>query len=245
MLWDTQYDNGHVANLDALHLLWQPASFFVVCVCHFIHLRVFVYVSPAHFAPSRICTRLRYAVFSKMNNAGSQVANNRYQPTYAYDVDPALGSTAMPGFSEYAGLYRFYRVQAAKIVVRFCNEDTTLGAWCYITATNYDPGSNHVVGTTTSQLGQPQTKSVLLGSSAGGHPVAVMKAKATTASFAGAWDGNILDNYCAPTSGASSPANNWFFDVGVYTTAVMTNGVGTAVTMEVDIEFFEFTNPSS
>lgn len=50
----------------------------------------------------------KYVVQGVLNNAGGVRASNRYN-TDAYDIDPSLGSTAMPGFTEWATLYQRFR----------------------------------------------------------------------------------------------------------------------------------------
>jgi len=205
-----------------------------------------IYISPAQgFASSRLATRLRYAKTYQSNNAGVNVTNFRFNPVYAYDVDPILGSTALTGFAEYAALYRFYRVQAATITVAAVCDDNVGLTWFYICPTNYDPGANHSRAIAIGQVQQPRCGHKHFSLFSGGKPMAVLTKRATTADFGGAWDTRTLDNYCAPTSGSSGPANSWYFDVGFICDQVLANGYSTNVLLEVEIEFFELTNPAN
>lgn len=48
-----------------------------------------------------------------------------YRTNSAWDVNPSIGSTAMPGFSEWAKFYNQYRVFAVKVKCQFVNNTTT------------------------------------------------------------------------------------------------------------------------
>jgi hypothetical protein len=58
--------------------------------------------------PSEYDTVLIYTVQDTVTNAAGFAASIRFR-NEAYDVDPALGSTAMPGFAEFAAFYARYR----------------------------------------------------------------------------------------------------------------------------------------
>jgi len=51
---------------------------------------------------------LKYAVLNTVTNVAGFAASVRFG-TNAYDVDPALGSTAMAGFAEFAAFYKKFR----------------------------------------------------------------------------------------------------------------------------------------
>lgn len=58
--------------------------------------------------PSQYVTRLKYLVYDIVTNVGGAQASVRFR-SEAYDVDPALASTAMPGFTEMAAFYQRFR----------------------------------------------------------------------------------------------------------------------------------------
>jgi len=58
--------------------------------------------------PPQFDTVLSYHVQDVITNVAGTAASIRFT-TNAYDVDPALGSTAMPGFTEFAGFYARFR----------------------------------------------------------------------------------------------------------------------------------------
>jgi hypothetical protein len=61
--------------------------------------------------PEEFDTTLVYTVQDVMTNVGGTAASIKFR-TEAYDVDPALASTAMPGFAEFAAFYARYRTLA-------------------------------------------------------------------------------------------------------------------------------------
>jgi len=177
-----------------------------------------------------------------MNNAGSAFANIRFTPTYCYDVDPALGSVAVPGFTEYGTLYRFYRLVSARIVVNFGNNEA-FPLTAYVCPINFDPGANAALAVATSVRGQNVCRAAMLGSLTG-IGTKIIRASTTTQTFGGVlWTGQI-DTYCAPVSGASAPANNWYYMVGVTSPQVLVNGVTLDVVLHLTIEFFELNTPT-
>lgn len=193
------------------------------------------------WAPRRLRVTLRYSVFKQLVNAGFQYANVRYTPTYCYDVDPLLGSTAMPGFTEYGAIYRFYRLRKSSIKVDFSNTEGS-AMMCFVTPVNYDPGSNaNPQGFMTSSL---LCKKFLIGNT-NGNGIGSIKHGVSTDVIAGVRDVQVADSYSAPCSGSSSPANNWYWAVGVYSSANMVTGVYIVVDINCEIEFFELANPSS
>ena len=94
-----------------------------------------------NYMPSRLRTTLKYNTSGILNNAGVVFANVRLKPTDAYDVDPTLGSTSMPGFTELAAIYRYYRVRACLFKADFSNRES-FPLMAYVALVNQDPGQN-------------------------------------------------------------------------------------------------------
>jgi hypothetical protein len=89
--------------------------------------------------PDRLQLRLEY------NGVGAQTVSIaashtafRYRPSAAYDVDPVLGSTTMPGFTELAGIYNSYRVTKSKFRFEIVSNDARTGSVVLIPL-NTDP----------------------------------------------------------------------------------------------------------
>jgi hypothetical protein len=90
-------------------------------------------------AADEITVKLRYPIRGTLA-AAATVISKRYTVNGAYDVDPVLGSTATPGYAEYAALYTYYRVQHVRVKLDVCNLDN-LGVALYWTMNNQDPGT--------------------------------------------------------------------------------------------------------
>lgn len=201
-----------------------------------------VRVQNGFWAPARIATTLRFSKFVTLSAAAATAANVRFVPTFAYDIDPTVGSTAMAGFTEYAGMYRFYRVQASKIHCAFANVQA-FNVIAYVIPSNVDPGANFNSTTAQQQLANTYCRQCILGPLTGANHQNIIS-RMSTAKYGGAWDEDVIDNYCGLTSG-TTPTNNWYWTVGIVGTANVSTGCDVLVTLDVSIEFLELTNPSS
>lgn len=192
------------------------------------------------WAARRLRVTLRYSQFVTISNPGSVQCNRRLNPTYCYDVDPLLGSTSMPGFNEYANIYRFYRLRSSSLTCNFSNVET-FPVMVYITPINYDPGAN---ATPTEFLtGSMLCRKKVLGPLTG-EGTGTVSSSISTNVLTGIKDVQVADSYTAPTSGASTPANSWYWAFGSIGTAVGVSGVAVNFNLECTIEFFELTNPA-
>jgi len=201
-----------------------------------------VRVRNGFWAPSRIATMLRFSKYVTITAGAATAANIRLVPTFAYDVDPTVGSTAMAGFSEYAGMYRFYRVQMSKIHCAFANNQA-FNVIAYIIPANADPGANYSAAVAQQQLANPFCRQCILGPLTGANHQNVTH-KTSTAKYAGVWDEYEIDTYVGSTSG-TSPSNNWYWTIGIVGTANVTLGMDCLATVDIAIEFFELTNPAT
>jgi hypothetical protein len=193
-------------------------------------------------APRYRCS-LRYHGNITINNAGFTAANVRYIPTFAYDVDPTVGSTAMPGFTELGTLYRVYRVNGAQISCSFSNREA-FPVEVYVSAVNSDPGANYSVGTAQTYCAQRTSKSMEIGPLTG-NGIGTLKDRQLTSRFGGAVNTLTTDFYVG-TTGGTAPSNNWYWTVGVISVpSNLSAGVQLRVVMDIDLEFFEVSAPAS
>ena len=95
-------------------------------------------VAPVESVDS-LTVKLRYPIRGTLATVGT-VISKRWTPNAAYDVDPVLGSTSTPGFSEYAALYTYYRVEKFRVHAKFSNLDN-LSVSLYSVVSNTDPGT--------------------------------------------------------------------------------------------------------
>jgi len=80
-------------------------------------------LSHALTQPARLFITLRYNIHNQINNSGQPVASKAYYTNGAYDVDPSVGSTAMPGFAEWSALFGSYRVRSAHVDVDVATQE--------------------------------------------------------------------------------------------------------------------------
>jgi len=188
--------------------------------------------------PGRIRVTLSYSKTVAVTNATFGYANVRFSPTNAYDIDPVLGSTAMPFFTEYMTMYRRYRVDSANIRVGMANLDL-VAYTAYVTADNQDPGAN--TATPQPLMSNRTSKHGILGLGTG-QGTCVIRNRASTAYFAGVRNTQQDDAYSALAG--NSPTNNWWFAVGIFSTGAIANGVHCDIKLDVTVEFYEVATPS-
>jgi len=90
-------------------------------------------------SPDEMDVTLGYPILGQIADATTFHSAKRWQPNAAYDVDPLLGSTSTPGFSEWASLYSYYRVYSYEVDVQVTNLDAQPYG-LYFLNTNTDPG---------------------------------------------------------------------------------------------------------
>lgn len=191
----------------------------------------------------RLRANLRFHKWININSAGVQAANVRFSPTFAYDVDPTVASTSMPGFTEYGSMYRLYRVNKATLSCEFANTEA-FTVTCYSCPVNQDPGANYNSTNAQTYLSQRNSKSACVGPLTG-NGIATIKDSQSTAEFGGARNLQVIDNYCGSTSGGVVPSNNWWWTVGILSLNNFITGVNANVVIDVEVEFFELLSPSA
>jgi len=189
-----------------------------------------------NFAPPRLQTHLRYTKTVLINNAGFLYANVAFIPTYAYDIDPTVGSTAAPGFTEWAGLYRYYRVLSFKFTTHLSNNEAQ-AVEAYICASNAGVSAN--TSSYAYYTAQRISKKTLLGPLTG-NSIARMSIGSSVARFAGSSNLNTEDYYSASTSG-TAPPNNIYVALGIFALGNLTVGVTAVIDIDFTIQFFELT----
>jgi len=196
---------------------------------------------PGQVFPSRMRRTLTFQKTVGLGNVGQVYANIKFIPTYAYDIDPTVGSTSCPFYNELGTIYRFYRVDSSKISVGFSNAETFSNTCC-VCPVNSDPGAN----TTNYQafFSNPLAKIKIVGPF-NGDGITTITHSASTAMFGGVRNVGQNDFYSGPTGGASPPTNNWYWFVGVQSLSGQVNGVACTVRIWIDIEFFELNSPAA
>jgi len=167
---------------------------------------------------------------------GGSEASLRYRPTGAYDVDPTLGSTATPGFAEYAGFYSSYRVVSSKAKFAFTqNGSSPLVA--ISVPLNADPGAAPVFATIAAWASNPYQKHKAIPPV--GAPTSVLISTMSTEKIYGSKMVYFDDNFSSPVN--TVPVNNWWWAIGIICSpvaAVATN-INTVIDIDMDVEFFD------
>jgi len=193
-----------------------------------------------NFVPDRMRTTLRFQKTSVLINGVSPFSSQVLIPTFAYDIDPLVGSTAMPGFTELGTLYRKYRVRSSTIRVSFNNEEA-FGNLVYVCPTNTSFGANYA--NYQYFLSNIRSKKNMTGAISGASR-ANLQASFTVAEFGGVSDVLIDDAYAGFTAGGS-PTNNIYWNIGNLGTIGAVSGVFFSVDLQVVIDFYEVTTPAS
>jgi hypothetical protein len=81
-----------------------------------------LYKSPRPIMPNEYDTTLKYIVVYTIGSAAAVLASHRFTSN-AYDVDPALGSTAMAGFTAMSNIYQRFRTLGMRYKFNCANSE--------------------------------------------------------------------------------------------------------------------------
>jgi hypothetical protein len=181
----------------------------------------------------RIITRLSYCGITALAVPLGGVAAIRYRPSAAYDVDPNLGSTSVPGFNELAALFFNYRVFYSRIIVKAVGGVAPTSI--VLLPLNADPTSAPGALTVQSWTSNSYRDYRLI--PAQGGPTITLVREMSTEKIFGSKMVLFDDNFASATN--TIPVNNWFWAIGAINSA---GGLATTctLTIEVDmgVEFF-------
>jgi len=195
-----------------------------------------------YFMPTRLNTNLTFNKFSGIVNVGLAYANERFEVTNAFDIDPTIGSTAMPGFTELAGIYRLYRVNGARYRVSFSNSEA-FNVVAYVKAVNFDPGSN--TSGFQAYLSSNDVQLASLGPLTGMNSI-TLEDTVTVGDFGGVVYTGQSDFYSGATNGSTVPSNNVWLIAGIYSGgAAQVLGAAISVSITLDIDFYELSSPAT
>jgi len=190
--------------------------------------------------PPRLRTTLRFNKPSLfIVNAGFVNSSIQFEPTYAYDIDPTIGSTAMPMFSELQSIYRKYRVNSFTAKATVANSDTT-GGTAWLCAGNFSIPAN--TGTFQYYLSNRVSVKREVGAVAGNAKASLTR-RVDQAMYTGIARTMGDDN----TSGAgvTTPVNNIYIGLGMLTGANQVAGLLIEIDINIDIEFYELATPQT
>lgn len=186
--------------------------------------------------PDTFTTNLKFIDSSHtvLNNSGLTYATIRFRPSSAYDIDPTLGSTSVPGFNEWASFYGRYRVLSSKINVHFSNlEKVPINA--YIWPSNYDLGANYVF--LAASIASPFSTHTVLG------PITGLDSKVLSKRIRSDEIFGSNEVFTDQDFGAvinSNPTNNWYWNIGIWSPVLaLTTGVMTNIEIDIQVQFTE------
>jgi len=189
--------------------------------------------------PPRIMTKLKYLVARNLQNAAGLTASIQLNANGVYDVDPSLGSTAVPGFVEFVAFYRRFRVLRVKSVCTFINNE----GFPLVINLGFEPAffaANAKLQTYYEMHGQ-RTQLIPRTQTARGVTLSMTR---DALSVVGDPICQTELNYSG-TSGAN-PTALWYTSISCSSTNVglplTANGVTIRWQVEFDVEFFELQN---
>jgi len=184
--------------------------------------------------PDKLQTRLVWSGIQQITVASGFHTSYRYMPSAAFDVDPALGSTAMPGYGELAQFYGSYRVVQSTIKVQIVSP-TTGTASAVVLPMNQDPGATPSFATVAAYPGSPYSQYKIVPASSA--PPTTFEMTMSSEKIFGSKAVYFDDAFSALTNAV--PSNNWYWAIGIITpTSVTSQGYTLMVKLEVDVEFF-------
>jgi len=173
---------------------------------------------------------------------GFHGASLRYQPSAPFDVDPLLGSTASPGFSELAAIYASCRSIESTLDCEMTPvAQTGLVPTAFqgvVVPLNVDPGSTPLVTSIESWTSNPYRLYKMLAQAGG--PTTKFKTRMSTEKIYGTKMVWFDDNFASLTSGI--PNNNWFWGIGVLSdtnSATLPYQVAVRVSISMVVEFYD------
>lgn len=195
-----------------------------------------VFTSPSQVVPSEVFTYLTYPYAGSIKSAGLQYMSQRWKTNDAYDVDPVLGSTATPGFAEWAAFFDYYRVISYSIVMQVTNNES-FPVGLYILNSTDDPGSTGAnwFAKAASSLGK--TYQLAPKGTTGAHKI--IRVAHTISEVVGSSAPETADTFRALTSG--TPDDQTWFGVGIDSHVpanTLSNGIFYNLSVRLHVKFY-------
>jgi len=194
-----------------------------------------------NFMPDRLRTTLSYNGQGTLKNVGVPYSNSRLRPTFVYDVDPVIGSTAVPGHTELSSIYGSYRVNWFRQICAFSNNES-FAECVYLCPLQADPGAN----TTAYQalLSNKRCVKTLLGPDTGACCATLDSGRIGQDTFAGLSNRAMTADYSSG-SGTTGPTDNLWIATGFYSAGSNSvNGVYVTTTVYINVDYFNILAPA-
>lgn len=166
-------------------------------------------------------------------NAANILAMVRFTPNGTFDVDPTLGSTTTPGFTEWAAFYNYYRVIKVAYDIEVANNET-FPLRVYTILTNTDPGT---IGNPQFS-GNPLAKTALI-SGKGGMDRCRLRDLKQVSQVVGSQAPETEDNFRAAVT--TNPVDVIHLGIGCFNpgSAFVPNGVAVVGVIRMFIRFYD------
>jgi hypothetical protein len=191
--------------------------------------------------PDSKFVNLRYTDFSAETIAATgQVFNRRFRPSSAYDVDPLLGNTSMPGFTEWASFYQNYVVTVSKCTVKLTPGGSSVPELIILLPTTLDLGSSPTVATVTSLTDQSYASSKMI--STPGAPGITLESTMSSEKIFGSNRIYFDDQYQSLVT--TSPSLNWYWNISGLSTSPVSSAstIYMETVMDIGVVFFNRKN---
>lgn len=187
--------------------------------------------------PDKMVVHLRYPVLKLINSLASAGSAVRFITNGVYDVDPTLGSTSTPYFSEWSAMYSYYRVLSYSLQIHVSNNESQ-PVELYVVHSNTDPGTTGINFLQYSNASY--NKITALAANTAQH------AKTVTSSLSPM---RIVGDRAVRTeqnfwgSSTSNPVDLTYIGIGAnINSGNLTNGVYIAGYLQFTVEFFDRKN---
>jgi hypothetical protein len=188
-----------------------------------------MYSSPRTVMPTQFNTTLKYLIDTVVTNVGNTQASVRYR-NEAFDVDPSLGSTAMPGFAEFANFYQRFRVLRLAYKFSCANQE----AFSLTLIHGFSVNSIASGSLNLQYAGNPMFQSSIVGPATGMN-TKIFKGSRSIVDISGTKQALYDDLYSGSTTSATVSANGTVYcNLGVIAPVVLT-ALGVLLTAEVTL----------
>jgi len=193
-----------------------------------------MYSSPRAVMPPQYNTRLKYIIDTVVTNVAATQASVRYR-TDAFDVDPTLGSTAMPGFTELAGLYARFRTTRLSYKFSVANQEAfTMAILHGFSRTSIASGSLNL-----QYAGNPLFRTSMLGP-ATGKGTGIYRGSSSIVGIYGTRQPMFDDIFTGSTTSSTLSANGTAYCyLGIISPVALTAlGVNLVAEITLDVQFY-------
>lgn len=193
-----------------------------------------MYKSPRTVMPTQYNTRLKYLVYDVVTNVGGVQASVRFR-NEAYDVDPALASTAMPGFAELAAFYQRYRT--LRLGYKFSAGNAE--AFNIVVLHGFAKTSIAAASLNLQYAGNPYFQTAILGPATGQNR-GIFQQERSVVDIAGTEQALYDDIYTGSTTSATlATAGTVYCYFGIIAPAALTAaGVNLCVEVTLELQFY-------